>query len=307
MSKYDIDKSFGIAAKFRPPLNKAMVFAAGIYLKNSDRRLKRRTDVTVTTEEIDVKDGAIELHIITPNNYSALNPCLFYIHGGGFVYDAQPHQFRNAADYAVKTGSVIILPRYRLAPKVCAPTFLDDCVVAWERMIDNADKYKIDLNKIGVGGDSAGGYLAARLTNLIAANRGKVQYQLLIYPVIDSAARTESMQRYTKTPMWNAKNNKIMWEWYFRGGIRERSLQDETLPLPLPPTYIETAEFDCLHDEGIFYADKLKQAGVDVTVYETKRTMHGFDCVECEITRQAVAARIRFIKDCIYKSQDKKP
>jgi acetyl esterase len=65
----------------------------------------------------------------------------------------------------------------------------------------------------------------------------------------------------------------------------------------LPPAYIETAEFDCLHDDGILYAEKLCEAGVEFTLNETKGTMHGFDIVEkAEITRAALAARIEFMK-----------
>lgn len=297
MDKYNIDKSFGMAAKFRPPLNKGVAFVARMVLKNSQKCLQHRDDIVFETERIRVLNGVIDVHIITPRDCARKNPGLFYIHGGGFVYDAAPYQYRNAAEYAVKTGSVVIFPRYGLTPKFSNPTLIEDCLAAWQWTLANADRYKIDPERIGVGGDSAGGYLAARLTNLIIKNHGKVRYQLLIYPVIDSGMRTESMRRFTDTPMWNAKNNKIMWRWYYDGGKPETSLLDETLPDDLPPTYIETAEFDCLHDEGLLYADKLNRTGAAVTVYETRLTMHGFDSIKCEITEVAKLERTRFIRD----------
>lgn len=297
MSRYNIDKSFGAAAGFRVPLNRAIARASGLYLKNAARCLRSREDVAVKTEKIAVQGGAIDLHIITPRGCGGQNPCLFYIHGGGFAYDAQPHQFKNAADYAAGTGSVVVFPRYRLTPKFSAPVLLEDCAAAWRWTVANATGCKIDPARIGVGGDSAGGYLAARLTNQLVGSGEAVRYQLLIYPVIDSAMRTQSMRRYTDTPMWDAKNNRIMWRWYYGGGEPEPALPDEALPRGIPPAYIETAEFDCLHDEGLLYADRLRQAGASVTVYETRGTMHGFDCVKCEITEKAMASRLRFIKE----------
>lgn len=297
MTKYSIDKSFGIAARFNPPFNKGIVFASRAISKNAVKCLQNRDDMDIQTETINVSEGTIDIHILIPGNSLRQNPCLFYIHGGGFAYDAQAHQFKNAAAYALKTNSIVIIPHYILTPAVSAPVLLNDCLASWEWMLANAERYKIDLTRIGIGGDSAGGYLASKLVNLVSYDR--LKYQMLVYPVIDSAMRTASMAEYTDTPMWNAKNNRIMWEWY-DSGKNEISLLDEELSCAIPPTYIETAEFDCLHDEGILYSERLKKAGVKVTVNETRGTMHGFDIVDCPITKKAVSKRIQFIQRQIW-------
>lgn len=295
MGKYNIDKSFGIGKWFKVPLNRKVVFLAKKVLKDSDKCLRDKKDVIVKSEKIKVQEGFIDVKVIIPCNSLSKNPCLFYIHGGGFAFDIQSHQYKNAVDYAIKTGSIVILPRYRLTPDVSYSIIFSDCFAAWEWMRKSTDKYQIDLEKVGIGGDSAGAYLAARLTNMVVKNNDKVCYQLLIYPVIDSKMRTKSMEKYIDTPMWNAKNNKIMWEWLYEKEEWDLSLLDEVLPFNIPSTYIETAEFDCLHDEGLLYANKLKKVGVDVIVHETHGTMHGFDCFETEITKEALEFRIQFI------------
>jgi len=305
MGKYNINKCFHGGAKFKVPFNRSIVYLAKKLLKNSDKCLEQRNDVIVKKENIKTQNGVIESHIIIPCNYLEKNPGLFYIHGGGFAFDIQPHQYKNGALYAIKTGSIVVLPHYRLTPEVSSPVLLNDCLEAWEWMVINAEKYKIDVEQIGIGGDSAGGYLAAKLTNLIVKNQGNVKYQLLIYPVIDSKMRTKSMEKYTDTPMWNAHNNKIMWQWYYNGRKEDENLLDEKLPSSIPPTYVETAEYDCLHDEGLFYANKLKDLGVNVTIYETYQTMHGFDVFNCEITKEALAERMHFINKQVKKAKEK--
>lgn len=73
-------------------------------------------------------------------------------------------------------------------------------------------------------------------------------------------------------------------------------LLDMPLPASLPPSYIETAQFDCLHDEGIMFATRLKSLGVPVTLYQTEETIHGFDAVDCSITRTAQEKHAGFIR-----------
>lgn len=158
------------------------------------------------------------------------------------------------------------------------------------------DELNADRENICFGGDSAGGYLCLAL-----AERCKTEgltppkKLLLVYPAVDPSMTTESMKRFSDTPMWNSRLNKKIWTIYSKG-------KDVFDPLRadlsyLPPTYIETAEYDCLHDEGILLYQKLKASGVPCTLYETKGTMHGYDiCSNAPITRAAVEKRITFLK-----------
>lgn len=303
MNQYPVDQSFGLAKIFQVPFNKTLVSLSRNFMHHPEACLKNRDDIIVESERIIVQNGMIDMHVIIPKEHLKKNPCLFYIHGGGFAFDAQIHQFKNVAEYAIKTGSVIVFPRYRLTPKYADPVLMNDCISAWQWMLSNAEKYHIDRDRIGIGGDSAGGYLAARLTNLLVLKKMSVKYQLLVYPVIDCMMRTESMHKFTDTPMWNAECNKTMWKWYARGTKQQYGLLDEVLPCAIPTTYIETAEYDCLHDEGLAYAKRLKETGINVTVNETHGTMHGFDCISCEITQNAILSRIQFIHQQITKQE----
>lgn len=104
---------------------------------------------------------------------------------------------------------------------------------------------------------------------------------MLIYPVTDRRMKTESMKRYTDTPIWNTKLSKMMWKAYLNGG----SVVDVKCASPIeaerlsffPRTYMEVAEFDCLHDEGVEFVNRLQQEGVVVELYEEKGTCHGFE------------------------------
>jgi len=128
-----------------------------------------------------------------------------------------------------------------------------------------------------------------------------IKFQLLIYPFVDQSMSSESNRKFTDTPMWNSTLSKHM-----VGGYVSSNEVDEFVyasPIEgnleeLPPAYIETAEFDCLHDDGVNYAKKLKDAGISVKVNETKGTMHGFDIVQkAPTTRAAVASRIEYMRE----------
>lgn len=125
--------------------------------------------------------------------------------------------------------------------------------------------------------------------------------QMLIYPVTSRKLETESIRKYVDTPMCNSRDMEKYDKFYIRdekAGKREymspidaKSLED------MPPAYIETAEFDCLRDGGILYADKLKKFNVPVELYNTKGTIHGFDIeLNSQIVRSCVEKRIGFLK-----------
>ena len=126
-------------------------------------------------------------------------------------------------------------------------------------------------------------------------------FQMLPYPFLDARNNSESCKKFTDTPMWNSTlSNRIGPmtnvdksdpSYVYYSPVEAESLAG------LPPAYIETAEFDCLHDDGILYAKRLRKEGIEVTLNETRGTMHGFDIVErASITRAAVRARIAFMK-----------
>ena len=229
-----------------------------------------------------------------------------YFHGGGFVLEAAGYHYRNAMRYAREVGCKVVFPLYRLAPQHPFPAFFEDCYAAFEWAYDHAEELGIDVRRMGVGGDSAGSTLAVGVC-LMARQRNhpvRFRFQMLPYPFLDARNESESAKRFTDTPMWNSTLSERIgpmtrvdrsnpnYVWY--SPVEAESFVD------LPPAYIETAEFDCLHDDGILYADLLQKAGIEVTLNETKGTIHGLDiATKAPTTLAAMEQRIAFMKRMI--------
>lgn len=299
MDKYPIEKGFAPQSKFRPP-----VCGALLPLINGGISLMRLFSSETKKHEklrISVDGGSIEALLIRPLKTPAPAPCLVFFHGGGFVMKAAPSQYALAREYAEGAGCLVLFVNYRLAPRHKFPTPLFDCLAAYRYAIDNADALEIDKSRVAVGGDSAGGGLAAGVC-LLARDKGLPLpcLQMLVYPVLDRRMETDTMREYVDTPMWNARLTKKMWRWYIKDGAEDAvyasPCEAENLA-GLPISYIETAEFDCLRGEAEVYAERLRAAGVPVTLRETKGTMHGYDTKPRHpITRESVAARVDFLK-----------
>ena len=239
---------------------------------------------------------------ITPKSASDTSNCLVYFHGGGFTFGGAGYHYRNAKRYAVETPCKVIFVRYRLAPAHPFPSPQEDCFAALSWTRANAHALEIDPERIAVGGDSAGGCLAAAVSQMARDRLGWIpRFQMLIYPFTDRRLTSPSNQRFVDTPMWNSRLSAAMLSSYLpdptAGPIQYASPAEATDFTGLPPAYIETAEFDCLHDDGTSYADKLTNAGVQVHLLETKGTIHGFDIVTWAPTTKAVVTqRIAYLR-----------
>ncbi len=302
--KYPYDKGFRKVA-FHMPFR-------GWMCKMTHKPLKRMVDKMKPPQGISLrnftiagyKGEAIDVKEITPENPSDVT--ILILHGGGFGYKTSPGQLQFACEYAKALNCRVFIPDYHLLPDYPFPAAYEDAILTYQYIIESAAELGIDSNKIIVLGDSAGGALAANVCNT-AGTKGLPAplCQVLIYPVADDEMNTESMMRFTDTPLWNAKNNRKMWPMYLKG-VTEEARQiavpiRNPLPQTLPSTYIETAEFDCLHDEGIAYAKYIENAAQRVEINETKGTFHGYDILSKHpITRDSVKKRIDFMKKCIH-------
>lgn len=302
MRKYPISKDFKFAKLLTFPV---MPWAApiaevclGVFMnvKHSDENVK------VSKMKINVGNADIDALLYEPVHCSNNAPLLVYFHGGAYMYKAAPYHFRLVKEYSLKANCKVLMVDYRLAPKHKYPVPFMDCYSSLEYAVNNADKFGIDKKKIAVGGDSAGGSLAASAA-LMARDRNLIKLcgQMLIYPVLDKRINSDSMEKYTDTPVWNSKLTKKMMPIYFPSNDVELAEYASAVEVEnlsnLPNTYIETAEFDCLHDDGILYAERLKVSAVNVELYETKGTMHGFDmAAKSNITVKSVEKRISFLR-----------
>jgi len=301
--KYQISKEFFPFNYFTPPISEKFLNLAVPNMK-VPKALWKDSELEVTRHEVTSFDGEkIECFVMSPRQLQGESPCLIYLHGGGFVLAAADYHYKNCMRYAKEVGCKVVFVNYRLAPEHPHPIFFEDCYAGFCWAYDNAKELGIDTDRIGIGGDSAGSTLAVGVC-MMAKDRKhpvKFRFQMLPYPFLDARNNSESAKKYTDTPMWNSslsdriapmtkvdRNNP---NYFYYSPVEAENFEE------LPPAYIETAEFDCLHDDGILYAKLLRKTGISVQLNETKGTMHGFDIVmNAPTTLAAMEKRINFMK-----------
>jgi len=312
MGKYNIHSDFKKYENMKFPLPPILLPLVNFFLKIIFNKVKLAEGVSETKVKIaGYQNEMIELTIYSPKNIGVNAPCLIYFHGGAFVLKAAPFHKKLVCQYALNTPCKVVFVDYRLAPKYAFPVGVEDCYAAFEWVYKNAEVLGIDKSRIAVGGDSAGGALAAAVSIRARGRKAPgICFQMLIYPVTDARQITGTIKEYTDTPIWNSKLNKKMWELYLRNGVQGKREYASPMEAPslndLPDAYIEVAEFDCLRDEGINYAKALQNNGIHVELYETAGTIHGFEIAEnSEIVNQSVAKRIEALK-AAFRLSDKK-
>jgi acetyl esterase/lipase len=301
--KYDISREFFPYSHFKPPISRAFL-ALTVPFAKTPRFIYKDKDVCTVRHDIKSYDGAsIKCFLLSPRECAENAPCLIYFHGGGFVMEAASYHYKNAIRYAREVGCKVFFVHYRLAPKHPHPVFFEDCYAAFCYVCDNAATLGVDASRIGIGGDSAGGTLTAGVC-MMARDRGhavKPRFQMLMYPFLDARNNSESCKKYTDTPMWNSKLSTRLApltgadsrrpDYVYYSPLEAKSLAG------LPAAYIETAEIDCLHDDGIHYAERLRAEGIEVVLNETRGTIHAFDNAQkARATEQALIERIKFLK-----------
>ncbi len=306
-TKYPISREFFPFDRFTPPMNRTVALLAQKVMR-PPRFLWRDDALHVRRERIHgYRGGEIELLIFTPGNLPAPAPCLINIHGGGFVFEATPSHYRHAMTYAKEGRCKVVFVNYRLAPQYPFPCPQEDCYAAFCWVADHAEELDIDPERIGIGGDSAGGALTVT-TCLMARDRERKirpRFQLLIYPWLDGRNDSDSRRRYTDTPMWNSslsqKVSPLIHPHPEETPLAYRSPVEAESHCGLPPAYIEQAEFDCLRDDAALYAELLRREGIEVEFHETKGTVHGFDTkTKAPTTQKMLAERTNYIRRMFY-------
>ncbi|MFL6023214.1 MAG: alpha/beta hydrolase [Marmoricola sp.] len=230
-------------------------------------------------------------------------PTLLFIHGGGHgLGNLDSHD--GACRYlAERSGVQVLSVDYRLAPEAPFPAAVEDCFAAYQWLVKHADSLNADTARLAVGGDSAGGNLAAA-TALQAAEAGlPMAFQLLIYPVTDFENRSRSRDLFDGGGFFLERPgmDKLR-DWYLPAGT-DRShplasvLLRKEFPAGLAPAFIATAGFDPLRDEGEAYARVLAEHGVQVELQRYPAMIHGFFNIvgagrECKANAADVADRL---------------
>ena len=220
-------------------------------------------------------------------------PVLVYYHGGGWIRgDLDTHD--EVCRYLCHHGGVMVASvAYRLAPEHRFPEPLEDCFAATRWVAESAAGLGADPARLAVGGDSAGGNFACSVT-LMARERGgpEIAFQLLIYPATDLAGDTESSRLYSRGYLLNSMPFYVAS--YMGSGDRADPLASPLRAQDLsglPPAFVATAGFDPLRDEGEAYAERLREAGVPVTLRRYEDMIHGFVSITGVIPGAAAGLR----------------
>lgn len=224
--------------------------------------------------------GEIPVRVYWPGGAGPF-PVLVFFHGGGFVFcnvDSHDGVCRSLANGA---GCVVVSVDYRLAPEHPYPAAPEDCYAATEWVAAHADELDIDPARMAVGGDSAGGNLAA-VVALMARDKGgpTLRYQLLVYPVTNRNFKTGSYKE--NADGYFLTSAMMQWFWQQYAPAEERAAEPYASPMRakdvsgLPAGLCITAGFDPLRDEGEAYAAKLRAAGVELQIQRYDGMFHGF-------------------------------
>jgi acetyl esterase/lipase len=231
-------------------------------------------------------DGASPaVRVYEPDGASGPRPCVYWIHGGGFMFGSGLDRDVRLERWAAELDAVVVSVEYRLAPEHPYPAPLNDCYAGLEWTARHHDELGVDPERIVVAGASAGGGLAAGLA-LLARDRGEIElaYQLLIYPMIDDRNETAS-SRIDGAPVWSRAANLLGWRAYLGRDVGSGDVPTYAAPARetdlsgLPKTFIGVGTLDVFRDEDIDYALRLLAAGVPTELHVYPGAPHGFEMI----------------------------
>jgi acetyl esterase len=234
----------------------------------------------VGDHRVPVDGGEITVRCYTPAGAGPF-PALVFFHGGGwvigdlFTHDGICRSLANAA------GCVVASVDYRLAPEHKYPVAVEDAFAATRWVAQHGEQLGVDARRLAVGGDSAGGNLAA-VVSLMSREQGGpgLALQALIYPATQHSFDTRSYEEHADGYLLTRNGMRWFWNHYLRRP--EDGAETHASPLlsrdlgGLAPALVITAEYDPLRDEGEAYADRLREAGVPVTLTRYPGMIHGF-------------------------------
>jgi acetyl esterase/lipase len=262
------------------PAMRAQRSAALAAVQLSD--LVERRDYTVPGSE-GAPDVVIRVHRPAGERHDSL-PCVYWMHGGGYVVGSYEMEDLRFDKWCAALNCVGVAVEYRLSPETAYPGPLEDCYAGLKWVYEHAAEIGVDPGRIGIGGASAGGGLAAGLA-LLARDRGEIPllFQLLVYPMIDDRMTTAS-SGWTGVPVWPPASNRQGWAAYLGtltgGDVPIYAAAARATDLGgLPPALITVGALDGFLDEDVDYAMRLTHAGVPTELRVYPGGPHGFDAL----------------------------
>jgi acetyl esterase/lipase len=252
------------------------------------------SDAVVRSEHSVPGDAPVPVRMHRPKGAVGLLPCMYSIHGGGYIlgsYDMDDGFFDRVSP---KLGLIGVSVEYRLAPEAPYPTPLEDCYRGLKWVYDSAEELGVDASRIGIGGTSAGGGLAAALA-LLARDRGEVPvwFQLLDCPMLDDRQHTPS-SRLDGLAVWSREANEFGWRSYLGDLYGKPDVSPHAAPARetnlsgLPPAFVSVGTVDGFRDEDVDYATRLNQAGVPTELHVYPGACHGYQiAADSAVARQS--------------------
>ena len=237
---------------------------------------------TVENRAIPGPAGRIPVRVYRDSDATASRPALVWFHGGGHVIGSLDTHDTIVRNLCREAGCMVVSVDYRMGPEHPFPAAVDDCFAAVRWLAEHAPEIGADPERIAVGGDSAGGNLAA-VTALLARDAGRpaLRHQLLVYPVTDYRCASASYDRYARG--YGALEADSM-RWFQRHYLGGPDVAADWRASPLlaadhsglPPALVITAECDVLRDEGVAYAERLIESGTPCVQVPFAGMIHGF-------------------------------
>jgi acetyl esterase len=230
-------------------------------------------------DEHEISAGGVRAVVYVPEGNGPL-PVLVYIHGGGFVIGSPESHASTCRELAVRAGCLVVSLDYRMGPEHKAPAAVEDSIAATKWVIEHAAELGGDPTRVAVGGDSAGGNLAALAA---LALPGQLVGQLLIYPAVDLTGSFPSMDENGEGYFLTKDSMEWFMGHYIDGaGVKPDEpvvspwFADDAALAATCPALVITAEFDPLRDEGEAYAERLTALGVPTTLRRFDGMIHAF-------------------------------
>ena len=233
-----------------------------------------------SVSHVSVPEHGVELTCYLPADVRGPQPALVFFHGGGWVIGNRGSHDPIARAIANRARVVVISVEYRLAPEHPFPCPVDDAVAATRWILDHTRQLGVDPQRVGVGGDSAGGNLAAVVAWRMRDEGRPLACQFLLYPATSALQDTTSYREFAEGFGLTADDMAWFWAQYLgrRGDPRDPSASPLLVPdaRGLAPAIIISAEADVLRDEAEAYADRLRMAGVPVVGVRALGMTHAF-------------------------------
>jgi acetyl esterase len=236
---------------------------------------------SVREHVIETQDANIPVRSYQATKADKPLPMLVFYHGGGMVIGTLDSYDTLCRQLASQSECIVVSVDYRLAPEHKFPAAVDDAYAALEWVLEHAHYLGGDASKLAVGGDSAGGNLAAVVAIMARDNvLSHIKFQLLIYPA--TAPHANSASHFAFAKQYFLERDTVLW--FHESYIRSDKDREDFRYAPLianslhnlPPALVIVATYDTLRDEGVAYAERLQQSGVDVELQEYQGMFHPF-------------------------------